>query len=167
MSAAHTSTGSPARYLAGYGPAGAADLAKWSGLPVSVARRALDAAGEREAVTFEGADLLALPGTLDAEPPKPPPALLLAPFDTAMLGWRTREPLVAAGDDARVLPGGGIVKATLLARGRATATWRVDGSGRRRRLVLDRFGRNPAAAALRAEAADIARFLHLDLDPAA
>ena len=31
------------RYLEGYGPAGAPDLARWSGLPLSQARRALDA----------------------------------------------------------------------------------------------------------------------------
>jgi len=151
-----------ARYLAGYGPAGAADLAKWSGLPVSSARRALEAAGERE----RSIELLALPGTFEAEPPEAPPALLLAPFDTSMLGWRTREPLVAAGRDERVLPGGGIVKAVLLTRGRAAATWRVEGSGRRRRLVLDRFGRPAPAGALRAEADDVARFLEIELSPA-
>jgi winged helix DNA-binding protein len=34
-----------ARYRAGYGPCDAADLAKWSSLPITQARRALDAAG--------------------------------------------------------------------------------------------------------------------------
>ncbi len=56
------------RYLAGYGPAAAADLAWWSGLPLSTARRALAALDHVETV----AGLLALPGTLDAEPPAPP-----------------------------------------------------------------------------------------------
>ena len=148
------------RYLAGYGPAGPADLARWSGLTLATAKRALDSCGPLEAA---GDDLLALPGTLDAGPPPAPPALLLAAFDTALLGWRSREPLVAAADDANVLPGGGIVKATVLSRGRATATWRVEGSGSRRTLVLAHFGRPPARRALAAEAADVGRFLGLHL----
>ena len=35
------------RYLAGHAPAGPPDLARWSGLPLGMARRALDAAGAR------------------------------------------------------------------------------------------------------------------------
>jgi hypothetical protein len=148
------------RYLAGYGPAGPADLVRWSGLTLATAKRALEACGPLEPA---GDDLLAIPGTLDADPPPAPPVLLLAAFDTSLLGWRSREPLVAAADDANVLPGGGIVKATVLSRGRATATWRVEGSGPRRTLVLEHFGRAPAARALAAEAADVARFLGLHL----
>jgi hypothetical protein len=109
-----------------------------------------------------GEDLLALPEQLEP-PPDAPRALLLAPFDTSMLGWRTREPLVAARHDRRILPGGGILKAVLLARGRAAATWRIERSGQRGRLELDEFGRMPAAAALAAEARDVARFLGLEL----
>ena len=148
------------RYLAGYGPAGAADLASWSGLPLSVARRALDAAGELEAV----GELRALPGTLDDEPPAAPAALLLAPFDTSMLGYRSREPLVASADDRHVLPGGGMVRAVVLGRGAGRGTWRLEGSGRRRRLEIEWFGRPPAAAPLRAEVRDVGRFLGLELE---
>jgi hypothetical protein len=148
------------RYLAGYGPAGARDLAHWSGFTLATARRALEAAGPLE--TFRN-DLLALPGTLDEDPPPAPPALLLAPFDTAMLGWRTREPIVAAVDDGQVLRGGGIVRAALLNRGRACATWRLGGSGNRRTLELEPFRRLPARAAIAAEAEDVARFLGIEL----
>ncbi len=148
------------RYLAGYGPAGPHDLARWSGFTLAIARRALDAAGPLE--TFRD-DLLAIPGTLDGDPPPAPAALLLAPFDTAMLGWRSREPIVAAVDDRNVLPGGGIVRATLLNRGRACATWRVAGSGARRTLDLEPFRRLPARAAIGAEASAVGRFLGLDL----
>lgn len=147
------------RYLAGYGPAAEADLAKWSGLPLSRCRRAFEAAGELE----RAGELLAMPGTLDEPPPEPPPVALLAAFDTAMLGWSSREPLVGARDAVRVAPGGGIVRAVALARGRAVATWRVEGGGRRRTLGLERFGRAPARAALAAEAADVGRFLGIEL----
>ena len=37
-----------ARYRAGYGPCDATDLAKWSSLPITQARRALDAAGRQQ-----------------------------------------------------------------------------------------------------------------------
>lgn len=148
------------RYLGGYGPAGPADLARWSGLPLGIARRALQAAGDLEPA---GDDLLALPGTLDAVPPPAPSALLLAAFDTSMLGWRSREPLLAAAHDANILPGGGMLRPVVLARGAASGTWRLGGSGRGRRLEIDWFGRAASARALQAEAADVARFLGLEL----
>src|SRR4051794_9415855 len=47
--------------LAGYGPATASDLAYWSGLPLTAARRGIAAAGPLEEVD----DLRFLPGTLD------------------------------------------------------------------------------------------------------
>jgi Winged helix DNA-binding domain len=65
-----------ARYRAGYGPCDAADLAKWSSLPITQARRALDAAGP-----------LSEPSAWPVD--DPPPCLLLAAFDTLMLGYRT------------------------------------------------------------------------------
>ena len=151
------------RYLRGYGPANADDLAKWSGLPITACRRALDACGPLE----RAGELLALPGSLDEEPPKPAPVKLLAAFDTSLLGWRSREPLLARRHHDRVVPGGGIIRAAELVRGRVAGSWRLESSGPRRKLTLDRFGRPPAAAALRAEAADVARFLGVELRSAA
>lgn len=147
------------RYLAGYGPASAADLAHWSGLPITTARRALAAVEGTEAA----GDLVAPAGTFDREPPRAPGALLLAAFDTALLGYRSREPIVAAADDGHVLPGGGILRPTVLARGRASGTWRLDGSGARRALAVAWFGRPAPSRALAAEARDVARFLGVQL----
>ena len=131
-----------ARYRAGYGPCDATDLAKWSSLPITQARRALDAAG-------------AQPG-LDAWPTHdPPPCLLLAAFDTLMLGHRTREPFVAAGHDQYVLRGGGMVKPVALNGGVATGTWSL----RKGRPELAWFGRPAPTAALDSEATHIERFL--------
>ena len=133
------------RYLAGHAPAGPPDLARWSGLPLGMARRALDAAGAEPA----GDDLLVPPGGLDEDPPPAPPALLLAGFDTAMLGWRTREPLVAAADD-RHSPAGRRDHPGRRARSRASGRdWRLTGSGSRRRLTVEWFGRPPSVAGAR------------------
>ena len=99
------------RYRAGYGPCDAADLAKWSSLPITWARRALDAAdaqSDREEWPTDD----------------PPPCLLLAAFDTLMLGHRTREPFVAAEHDHHVLKGGGILKPVALTRGSRPAPGR-------------------------------------------
>ena len=150
------------RYLAGYGPASAADLARWSGLPVTACRRALEAAGPLEPL----GELLAPPDAL--EPPPPPAAAnLLGAFDTTMLGWASREPIVAAAHDRRIGGGAGMIRAVVLIGGRAAGTWKLAGSGSRRRLLIDPFDRPPSAAAIAAlgpELADVGRFLGLDLE---
>jgi hypothetical protein len=131
-----------ARYGAGYGPSDATDLAKWSSLPITQARRALDAAGAKR--------------DLDAWPTHdPPPCLLLAAFDTLMLGHRTRQPFVAADHDHHVLKGGGLLKPVALSDGVATGTWSI----RKGRPEPSWFGRPAPIAALDSEATDIERFL--------
>ncbi len=131
-----------ARYIAGYGPCDATDLAKWSALPITTARRALDAAGVQ-------------PG-LDAWPVDDPPAcLLLAAFDTLMLGHRSRAPFVAAEHDHYVLRGGGMLKPVALSAGVATGTWSI----KKGRPEPAWFGPSVPTRALNSEAADIERFL--------
>lgn len=130
------------RYLAGYGPAGAEDLAYWSGQPLSVARRALKAAG-----SFEPA----------AHPPPAPALKLLAAFDTTMLGHRGREWVVPPEHDHCVLPGGGMLRPVVLSRGLGCGTWRYGAQG----LEVDWFDHPAGSRPLGAEAADVARFLGL------
>jgi hypothetical protein len=130
------------RYRAGYGPCDATDLAKWSSLPITQARRALDAAGppgDRDAW-----------GAADA-----PTCLLLAAFDTLMLGHRTREPFVATEHDQHILKGGGMLKPVVLSDGVATGTWSI----KKGRPEPAWFGPPAPAAALASETADIERFL--------
>lgn len=148
------------RYLAGYGPATGHDMAYWSGLPLVVVRRAIAAMGEVDRI---GA-LLALPGALDIDAPAAPSVLLLAAFDTAMLGYRHRAPLVAKEYDRHVLPGGGMLRPVVLVDGAGAGTWRLEGSGQRRVLRVQSFGAEPSAAALQREAQDVARFLDLHVE---
>jgi hypothetical protein len=149
------------RYLAGYGPAGPEDLARWSGLPITACRRALETA-EAHPVGDGLVALVAEP----SPPPEPAPVQMLGAFDTALLGWRDRSLLVDPAAERRVVPGGGIIRAVVLVRGRAAATWKLEGSGTRRRVRFDWFGERPPAAALAAEVAAVGAWLGLELEPA-
>jgi hypothetical protein len=154
------------RYLGGYGPAAAADLAWWSGLSLTTARRALAALEQTETA----GELCALPGTLDLTPPPAPPALLLGAFDPTMLGWRTREPLVAAAHDRHVLPGGGMLRPVVLVGGCAAGTWSLRPRARQPAVTIDWFGRPADSSELSAETRRVEAFLRpdrADHDPAA
>jgi hypothetical protein len=131
-----------ARYRAGYGPCDAVDLAKWSSLPITQARRALDAAGPQPDADAWATD-------------DPPPCLLLAAFDTLMLGYRSRQPFVAAEHDHHILKGGGILKPVALHAGVATGTWSI----KKGRPEPAWFGPPAPAASLASEATDVQLFL--------
>jgi hypothetical protein len=131
-----------ARYLAGYGPCDAGDLAKWSSLPITQARRALEAAGPQPEIDAWPADAA-------------PACLLLAAFDTLMLGHRTREPFVASEHDHHILRGGGMLKPVALVDGLAAGTWSIA----KNRAVPAWFGQPAPGPALAAEIADIEHFL--------
>ena len=92
--------------------------------------------------------------------------MMLGAFDTAMLGWRSREALVDPAHDRRLLPGGGVIRPVVLANGRAAGTWKLDGSGRRRRVVFDWFAAPSPAEALEREIAAVGKWLGLELEPA-
>ncbi len=125
------------RYLEGYGPADDRDLAAWSGLALGQVRTALELAGPVE----------------PAAPAPPPACALLAAFDTAMLGWESREALVPAAHARNVLPGGGMLRPVVLVGERVAGTWR----GAPPEFAW--FGPEPPARALAAEMADVERFL--------
>ncbi|HEX2103129.1 MAG TPA: winged helix DNA-binding domain-containing protein [Solirubrobacteraceae bacterium] len=149
------------RYLSGHGPAGAADLAAWAGLPLRDARAGLRAIGG-ELVELAG-------GLVDlARRPEPAPGALaprlLGAFDPYLLGWKDRGLAVPAVHAKRVHPGGGILRAVATAGGVAVGTW----SARRRAgalaIAVEPFGRLDAGvtAALDREAADVMRFEALE-----
>lgn len=151
------------RYLAGHGPAGAADLAAWSGLPLRDARTglgALAAAGEVEDVRIGGAPAYRLPG----EPsPEDSTVRLVPAFDEYLLGYRGRALALDAAYAHRIQAGGGIVHPAVLLGGRIIGTWRQRRADGRLIVAVEPFRRLPRGtrAALAAEAADVGRFLGL------
>jgi hypothetical protein len=129
-------------------------------LPITTCRRALAGVPGAEDA---GAGLLALPG---APAPEPPRVRMLGAFDTSLLGWRDRDLLVPPAEAHRLLPGGGVVRAVVLASGRAAGTWKVEGSGARRRVTFNWFADPPPADALASEIAAVGEWLGLELEPA-
>jgi hypothetical protein len=142
------------RFLAAHGPATAADLAAWIGLPLRDARRGLDAiAGE----LAELGDGLASLAASAADVPDPIEPRLLPAFDPYLLGWKDRGFAVPAEHARRVHPGGGMLRAVATVDGVAVGTWTAPRDGVR----IEPFGALDAitGSALDREAADVARFL--------
>ena len=129
------------RYARAHAPAGAADFAAWSGLPAADVRGAW---AEPEAPSGD---------------PREGPVRLLPAFDEWLLGWASRDSVVAPEHARLVAPGGGIIRPVAVADGRVFATWRLDRS--RGRIELDPFGAVPDGVG--AEVAAIGAFLGLDL----
>ncbi|HEX2134021.1 MAG TPA: winged helix DNA-binding domain-containing protein, partial [Actinophytocola sp.] len=143
------------RYLAGYGPATADDLAAWAGLPVSRARTGLAAIGDlTETVDADGREATALK---EGDVPDTSPPRLLGHFDAYLLGYRGRELAVPTELATRVQAGGGFVMPTVLVDGRVVGTWRSRVKGDVLHIELD-VGRK-ISSELRNEVDDLGRFL--------
>jgi hypothetical protein len=142
------------RWLAAHGPATAADLAAWSGLPLRDARAGL-AAIDARAVAVELVDLRDRP-----PPPRRIGPRLLGAFDPYLMGWKDRGFAVAPEHARAVHPGGGILRAAATADGLVVGTWTLRRGPRGVAARVRPFAElSPAVVrALEAEAADVARF---------
>jgi DNA glycosylase AlkZ-like len=142
------------RYLAGHQPASDRDLAKWAGLPLRDARAGLKAIGT-ELEEGEGGSVRL---NKRAEPQKPPPPRLLGAFDPVLLGWTSREDIL--GPHTTLVTRNGIFHPFAMVDGGAVAKWGFAGG----KVTLNPLQRLPAktAAALEADAAEVARFLSRD-----
>jgi hypothetical protein len=148
------------RYLVGHAPAGAADLAKWAGIPLGESRRGLRAIG---AAIVERADgLVALAGSaaanrsdVRATTPSLPRPRLLGAFDPLLLGWASREPIL--GSHRGVVTVNGLFRPIALVKGRAAATWSMPN----RTVVLAPFEpiSDSHTRALHRDGGDVVRFL--------
>jgi Winged helix DNA-binding domain len=145
------------RYLAGHGPAGPPDLAKWAGITIRDASLGFDSIADELATV--GDDLVVFAGR--PEPMSSTPPRLLGAFDALLHGWASREPFV--GQHIGVVTTNGIFRPVVLVDGRVVATWSLpDGV-----VSVRSLERIPAAAldALITDAADVLRFLGLPDKP--
>jgi uncharacterized protein YcaQ len=143
------------RYLEGHGPADERDLARWSGLALRDSRAGLAAiAGE---LTQRADGLVELARRRLSPLPRP---LLLGAFEPLLLGWRSREELLAG--TTAILTTNGIFRPFALVRGRAAATWSL----RAGKIELRPFAplSRGVQRALEREAQDVVRYLAGALD---
>ena len=126
-----------ARYLRAHAPADERDLAKWAGIPLGQARRAL--AGVK-------------PPRGSAAVPGP---TLLGAFDEVLMGWSSRQWVV--GPHEAKLVNGGLFRPFALVDGRAVATWRLE----KERVVVTPFA-DVDVSVFDAEARDVERFRYAE-----
>lgn len=151
------------RYLAAYGPATVRDFMWWSGLPAAPARRAFALiAAELTEVEAFGVAAAALSAT-DLETGPARGVRLLGGFDSYLLGFRSRDPVLDPGHARRVLAGG-VIRSAVLVDGRVAGTWRLERRAGLSRVVVEPFtGIAPGRRAeLAAEAAGLGRFLGVE-----
>ncbi|WP_280664395.1 MULTISPECIES: winged helix DNA-binding domain-containing protein [unclassified Kitasatospora] len=150
-------------YLRAHGPVGVDDFAAWSGLPLTVARKAWKALAQSGSITGYGASGALSVLTEQVEEPRrrsgSRDVRMLPAYDNYLVGYRGREFSVPAAHLGRVWPGGGVIRPTVVADGLAVGTWgRRDGG---RVIQVDAFEPLPSQvqALVNAEAAAVTRFL--------
>jgi hypothetical protein len=128
-------------YLAAFGPAGAADLATWSGLGATAAL--LDGLRDELAVFADehGRELFDLPDAPRPGADAPAPPRLLPDFDNLVLAHKDRTRVLADEHRAAVVTKNLRVRATFLVDGEVAGTWKLE----RDAVVLEPFGRLRAA----------------------
>jgi hypothetical protein len=134
------------RYLRGYGPATPRDLAAWSGLARREAEKAWRGIASEllEVATPVGVMWTLKPSsrTVSAAVRSPVSVRLLPAFDSLLLGYADRAPLVPAGHARRVNAGGGMIRPTVLTDEGVVGTWTLrrerDGTVR---VGVEPFGR--------------------------
>ena len=150
------------RHASSYGPVAAADLARWSGLPLTRARRALAAAGAR-LTELPGPD-----GPLWSAAGAPTSAgraqgvRMTGHFDPYLLGYADRDALLPPALAPRIATGGGFLMPSVLHDGAVVATWRHQRKGSALAIRVESLTGPPSralSAGIDAEVADIGRFL--------
>jgi uncharacterized protein YcaQ len=143
------------RYLAAHPPAAPQDFSRWSGLPMADARAGF-AALERdleEVTILRDRTAFILRGS-DASAERV--VRLLPAWDNYLLAHRDRALTVRPEQEIGIMPGGGILRPSVMVDGRIEGGWRLD----RGKPKIEPFARNfprATATAVEAEAADVVR----------
>jgi hypothetical protein len=147
------------RHRRAYGDGTAEDLAVWSGLRAADARRALALlqASEQD------------PPRTNAAAGRRPVVRLIPAYDGYWLGHRDGYAGLTPAARRQIAPGGGVIRPTVLVDGEPRGTWGRRLRGQRLDVAVDFFADaertasdSHVQAALKAELADLARFLGLE-----
>lgn len=117
------------RYLEAYGPVGVDDFATWSGAYQGEARHAFTALRDEVVEVEVDGERYVCPAAQLAiweQAPAAEPAVHLLPaYDPFLLGYRSRQWLVAPAFASEIHPGGGFLRPALVVNGEAAGTWRI------------------------------------------
>ncbi|MGH9182223.1 MAG: winged helix DNA-binding domain-containing protein [Acidimicrobiales bacterium] len=156
------------RYLAAFGPATVADVARWSGL--TGLGEVVDRLRPRLR-TFRderGRELVDLPDAPRPDPDTPAPPRFLPEYDNVLLSHADRARLVADRHRRRILADARGAQGSVLHDGSLRGTWSIkcDRTAARATLVVNHTGRltRPATEALTDEGRQLLRFLAADAD---
>ncbi|CAN5493476.1 winged helix DNA-binding domain-containing protein [soil metagenome] len=147
------------RYIRAFGPANEADFAGWSSLGLGDVRAGFASiAGHLVEVELHSGSGWKLRGR--AAPLKPDVVRLLPAYDTYLMGHRDRDFIAPGPLWKKVLPGGGILRPTILVGGAAVGTWKIRRTPKRIEVRIEPFAplTDKVTAAIEAEVADIGRF---------
>jgi uncharacterized protein YcaQ len=143
------------RYLAAHPPAAPQDFASWSGLPIADARAGFAAMQpDLEEVHFLDRTAYVLRGAGAAEGRV---VRLLPAWDNFLLAHRDRALTVRPEQEIGIMPGGGVLRPSVMVDGRIEGGWRLD----RGKPAIEPFAvklPRTVAKAVDAEAADVIRF---------
>jgi hypothetical protein len=132
------------RHLAAFGPATAADIAAWSGVPVGRLRPAIDDLDADGALWHardeRGRALMDLPDAPRPEAGTPAPPRLLPMWDSILLAHQDRTRIISDADRRLVVARNGDTLPTLLVDGRVAGLWWADeGPGGRTHIAIEPF----------------------------
>lgn len=149
------------RYLAGYGPASAADVQAWSGIPRPIVREALERLKPQLRVSRgEGTrELFDLPDAPAPDEDTPAPVRFIPEYDN-LITARADERFVARAHRPRVFLSALRIAATVLVDGFVAATWKLEASRKTCTIAIEPFGALGAKVRkeIAAEAEALARF---------
>jgi hypothetical protein len=154
------------RYLEAYGPATPADLAKWAGVSIPMARSGFESiADELYEIEVAGSPawMLTQHTAWLADLPGEPVIRLLPGYDLYILGYDSRDFMVSEQYARRIHPGGGLIKPCLIVEGQAVGIWRYRRD--KQTIVVDPFETIDADIMpyLEAEVQDVGHFLKQDI----
>jgi hypothetical protein len=147
------------RYFRAFAPATEADFAGWSGLPLRDVRAAIGAvAGELDEVTIAGGR--AWVPKREARRARRGIVRLIPAWDNYLMGHRDRDFIAGPDRWPQLMPGGGLIRPTILVDGVAAGTWGVRRKGGVVEVEVSPFGDLDAdvGEAIRGEVDDIRRF---------
>lgn len=116
------------RYLEAFGPASVRDFRTWSGLTKVGEIFENMRPSLRVYLTDGGAELFDLPDAELADGDLPAPVRFLPGYDNIVLGHAIRTRIVSDEDRKQVMPGGAVVRPTLLVDGFVAGLWSLEGS---------------------------------------